>query len=359
MNAVVPNSVNARPIRLASTKHLSHDEWLQLRKQGIGSSDAAAAVGLNPYQSMLELWLIKTGRDQDLPKPDFEDDSSPLYWGNILEPIVAQHYSQRTGHKVRRVNAVLQHPDPQLPWMLANLDYRVGPQAKKHGGKHCENMNVNPQIDYDSYASGLVGLLECKTAGEYGARLWRNGVPEYVQLQVQHQLAVTGEQAADVCVLICGQQIQIHRIERDDELIASLIELERQFWHYVETDTPPPADGSDSAQAALRALYSQDAGTVLDLSHDPDLNQTFDRYLDLRQQIEQAEQQQEQLKQQLQQRMGDASQAVFARGSVSWKRSKDSLSLDSKRLLKDQPHLLQQYPLHKAGSRRFLVQVNP
>lgn len=341
MNAVVPNSVHARPTRLASTKHLSRDEWLQLRKQGIGSSDAAAAVGLNPYQSMLELWLIKTGRDQDLPKPDFEDDSSPLYWGNILEPIVAQHYSQRTGHKVRRVNAILQHPDPALPWMLANLDYRVSPSR---GG--------------DS-SSSPVTLLECKTAGEYGARLWRNGVPEYVQLQVQHQLAVTGEQAADVCVLICGQQIQIHRIERDDELIARLIELEQQFWHYVETDTPPPADGSASAQAALRALYPQDAGTVLDLSHDPDLNQTFDQYLDLRQQIEQAEQQEEHLKQQLQQRMGDASQAVFARGSVSWKRSKDSLSLDSKRLLKDQPQLLQQYPLHKAGSRRFLVQVNP
>jgi len=350
MNAVVPNPSRAselvqpnsdhvislrtpRPIRLASTKHLSRDEWLQLRKQGIGSSDAAAAVGLNPYQSMLELWLVKTGRDQDLPKPDFEDDSSPLYWGNILEPIVAQHYSQRTGHKVRRVNAILQHPDPALPWMLANLDYRVSGCA-------------------------TVNLLECKTAGEYGARLWRNGVPEYVQLQVQHQLAVTGEQAADVCVLICGQQIQIHRIKRDDELIARLIELEQQFWHYVETDTPPPADGSASAQAALRALYSQDAGTVLDLSTDPDLNQTFDQYLDLRQQIEQAEQQEEHLKQQLQQRMGDASQAVFAKGSVSWKRSKDSLSLDSKRLLKDQPHLLQQYPLHKAGSRRFLVQVN-
>jgi putative phage-type endonuclease len=345
MNAVVPNSASStsnphlhlssnRPIRLASTKHLSREEWLQLRKQGIGSSDAAAAVGLNPYQSMLELWLVKTGRDHDLPKPDFENDSSPLYWGNILEPIVAQHYSQRTGHKVRRVNAVLQHPDPQLPWMLANLDYRVSGCSE-------------------------VSLLECKTAGEYGARLWRNGVPEYVQLQVQHQLAVTGEQAADVCVLICGQQIQIHRIERDDELIARLIELEQQFWHYVETDTAPPADGSASAQAALRALYPQDAGTVLDLSTDPDLNQTFDQYLDLRQQIEQAEQQEDHLKQQLQQRMGDASQAVFAKGSVSWKRSKDSLSLDSKRLLKDQPHLLQQYPLHKAGSRRFLVQVNP
>ena len=51
-----------RALRLASTKGMSRDEWLIMRKQGIGSSDAATAVGLNPYQSPLELWMIKTGR---------------------------------------------------------------------------------------------------------------------------------------------------------------------------------------------------------------------------------------------------------------------------------------------------------
>ena len=152
---------------------------------------------------------------------DSDDESSPMYWGNILEPIVAAHYTKHSGHKVRRINAVLQHPDKDKSWMLANLDYAV--------------------VGADD-----VQILECKTAGEFGSRLWRDGVPEYVQCQVQHQLAVTGKQVADVCVLICGQEIRIHRIERDDALIA-LIELERQFWHYVLTDRPPPADGSESA----------------------------------------------------------------------------------------------------------------
>lgn len=218
---------NARPaLRLISTKDLTRDEWLKVRQTGIGGSDAAAAVGLNPYQSQLELWMIKTGREDQLPKVDPEDDSSPMYWGNVLEPIVASHYAKRTGRKVRRVNAVLQHPDKEKSWMLANLDYSV-------------------------VGSSDVQILECKTAGEFGARLWRDGVPEYVQCQVQHQLAVTGKAAADICVLLCGQEIQIHRIERDDALIERLIELERRFWEYVETDTPPPADGSDSAGAAL------------------------------------------------------------------------------------------------------------
>jgi putative phage-type endonuclease len=81
-------------LKLVKTNDISRDEWLTVRKGGIGSSDAAAAVGLNPYQSQLELWLIKTGRDTDLPKPDPNDESSPMYWGTLLEPIVAAHYTR-------------------------------------------------------------------------------------------------------------------------------------------------------------------------------------------------------------------------------------------------------------------------
>lgn len=317
-------------LRLISTRNLSRESWLEVRKQGIGSSDAAAAVGLNPYQSPLELWMIKTGRDANLPKPDPNDESSPLYWGKILEPIVANHYVKRTGRKVRRINAVLQHPDPELSWMLANLDYTVV------GGDE-------------------VQVLECKTAGYFGSLLWRDGVPEYIQLQVQHQLAVTGKQAADVCVLICGQEIRIHRIERDDDLIAKLIQLERQFWRYVETDTPPPADGSDSAGQALRTLFPYDAGNTLDLSEDMPLSVAYADLVAVREEIAMRQEKEEALKQQIQQRMGDASRAIFASGSVSWKRSKDSLNLDTGKLLKEQPDLLQRYPLVRPGSRRFII----
>jgi putative phage-type endonuclease len=112
-----------QPLRLVSTKGMGREDWLRVRKNGIGSSDAAAAVGLNPYQSMLELWLIKTGRDTDLPKIDPNDDSHPTYWGMLLEPFVAEYYTRHTGHRVRKVNAVLQHPEH--PWMLANIDREI------------------------------------------------------------------------------------------------------------------------------------------------------------------------------------------------------------------------------------------
>jgi len=68
-------------LRLVKTQGLSRDAWLQVRQGGIGSSDAAAALGLNPYKSQLQLWMEKTGRDASLPKLDPTDDSTPVYWG--------------------------------------------------------------------------------------------------------------------------------------------------------------------------------------------------------------------------------------------------------------------------------------
>lgn len=319
---------NAPALKLVKTNHLNRDDWLNVRKGGIGSSDAGAAVGLNPYKSQLELWMEKTGRDGNLPKTDPNDETSPMYWGTLLEPIVAAHYCKRTGHKVRRINAVLQHP--RYPWMLANLDREV-------------------------VGAPDVQILECKTAGINGARLWKDGVPEYVQLQVMHQLAVTGKQAADVAVLICGQELQVHRIERDDTMIAQLIQLEEQFWDYVQLDEAPQADGSDSADVALRALYPQDNGQCLDFVDDLALSAVFSDLLAIRQSLANTIQTEAQLKQRIQERMGNATKALFSGGEVSWKRSKDSAGLDVEKLIKAHPELLQSFPSTKPGSRRFLV----
>ncbi len=338
MNQAQPRLPQARrsarsssALRLVNTAEITRNQWLQIRRNGIGSSDAASAVGLNPYKSQLELWLEKTSRDDALPQVDPNDMDSPMYWGNVLEPIVAAQYSHKTGRQVRRVNAVLQHP--QHPWMLANLDREVIGDPGVH-------------------------ILECKTAGLNGARLWKEGVPEYVQLQVMHQLAVTGKEAADVAVLICGQELQIHRIERDDVLIRQLVALERQFWASVESDQAPPADGSDSAAMALQCLYPRDSGQAVDLRDELAMSDSFDELTRVRELLATQAVREAQLKQCIQQRMGEASRAVFRGGEVSWKRSKDSTVLDVDRLTQEQPQLLQAYATVKPGSRRFLVQAS-
>jgi putative phage-type endonuclease len=316
-----------RALRLVSTRHLERADWLAIRKTGIGSSDAAAAVGLSPYKSPLELWLEKTGRDEGLDKPDPTDTTHPVYWGALLEPIVASSYTQQTGRKVRKVNAVLQHP--QYPFMLANLDREV-------------------------VGTPEVQILECKTAGEFGARHWRDGVPEYVQLQVQHQLAVTGRQSADVAVLLCGQKLEVHRIQRDEELITRLIALEARFWEFVTRDMPPPADGSESADRALRCLYPGRSFTV-DWSNDSRLSASFADLVSLKARIKEQEAEAERLRQFLQQAMGDASEALFQTGRVSFKRSKDSVGLDTERLCAEHPELVAQYAITRPGSRRFRI----
>lgn len=79
----------------------------------------------------------------------------------------------------------------------------------------------------------------CSILSIHRARLWRDGVPEYVQLQVMHQLAVIGHRAADMAVLVYGQELRVFRIERDEVLIARLITLEKQFWDMVQQGVAP------------------------------------------------------------------------------------------------------------------------
>ena len=316
--------------RLVNTKDMAYQDWLEVRKQGIGSSDAATACGLNPYMSMLELWLIKTGRQTQ----SIEDESSgiaPLYWGKQLEPLVAEYYSMHTNNKVRRVNAVLQHPDPDKYFMLANLDYSV-------------------------VGSDEVQILECKTAGEHGAKLWRDGVPLYVLCQVQHQLAVTGKQAAHVCVLICGHETKIFKVTRSESVIEHIVQAERLFWECVENDVPPAVDASESAAKALQQLYPEHTPlSCVDLTEVELANELFDQLIQEKQQLEQHQSQFDLLKHRVQALMQEHERAVFQQGSVTWKKSKDSISLDIKSLLQHQPELIQQYPLQKAGSRRFNI----
>ena len=183
------------------------------------SLDAAAALGLDPFKSEVRLWKEKTGR-QDLlqPRQQHQQEDSMAYWSRLLEPIVAAHYTQRTGRQIRRIDAERRHP--RHPWMVATVNREV-------------------------VASTDVQLLECLCVGMNTAPLWAEGMPAYARLRVVHLLAVTGQRAADVVVLLGGQDLQIYRVERDEAEIARLIRAERAFWRGVELDRAPAAREGD------------------------------------------------------------------------------------------------------------------
>lgn len=191
---------------------------------GIEHRDAAAALGRDPFKSQVRLWMEKTGR-QDMLHPTQLQDDSLTYWGRLLEPLVAAHYVNRTGRAVRRVDATRQHSEH--PWMLATVTREV-------------------------VADPDVQLLECLCVGMQGASLWVDGVPQYMRLRVMHLLAVTGHRAVDVVVLLCGQDLQVYRVERDEREIARLIEQERAFWRGVEIDRAPSIEGEEEEDISLQ-----------------------------------------------------------------------------------------------------------
>lgn len=314
-------------IRLASTTALTREQWLDIRQLGIGSSDAAVAVGLSPYKCPLTLWLEKTARKA----PEDISQKEAVLWGVELEPVLAQVYAKRTGYKVRRVNAVLQHPE--RTFMLANLDREVV-----------------------GHPDGP-GILEIKTASYHSAPQWEEGVPVAYQCQVLHQLAVTGHAWAEVAVLIGGQDFRIYRIERDEEKIGDLIRREAQFWQQVRQDWQPEPDGSSDAAAALSWLFPRDDGQTVDLSDSPEFNQLFGELLHLREHKEEVELRESQIKQRLQATLGEATAGLFADGKITWKRSKDRLAPDLDRLGQDHPDLLSHYVKPVPGSRRFTIQA--
>jgi len=179
------------PNVLISTKYLSHDEWLQWRKKGIGGSDASVICGVNHYKSPVELWMEKT--DQIEPKVAGE----AAHWGTMLEPLIRVEFTERTGLQVKQEHAMLQHSE--YPFMLANLD----------------------GIALDPVHGDCV--FEAKTAGAYMAHDWVDHVPQAYQLQVQHYLAVTNLSGAYIAVLIGGNTLKWHYMARDEALIDMLI----------------------------------------------------------------------------------------------------------------------------------------
>lgn len=133
--------------KIAKTDGLSREEWLKLRRTGIGGSDASVILGVNPYRSVRKLWLDKTG--QGLTETAEEKECA--YWGHRLEDIVRTEFAERSGFKVETVPYLLRHD--QYHFMQANLDGMVNDPV--YG--NC--------------------VFEAKTVSAYKAEKWHNGIP--------------------------------------------------------------------------------------------------------------------------------------------------------------------------------------
>jgi putative phage-type endonuclease len=221
---------------------LDRETWLAARRRGIGGSDIAAILGMDPYRSPLEVFLDKLDERPDIPRS--AELSEAAAWGHRLEPVVAAAFAERTGLRPVPAPGMLAHVERR--WMLANVDRLLAEE--------------------DQGELSLAGLLEIKTRSAYQLDEWADGVPDAPALQTHWYLAVTGLPRAYVAALIGGQRLIVHQVERDDDLAAHLVQIAGDFWQRVQHREPPPADGSPATAELLAHLYdvTPDAVTVAD-----------------------------------------------------------------------------------------------
>lgn len=294
---------------LVRTPDGSREEWLELRRKGVGGSDVAPIMELSKYRSLYEVWAEKTG----LIEPADLSDKESVQWGNILEPVVGDHYRRLHPERaVRRVNAVCR--SVKRPWAQASLDYEV----------------KDPELGW--------GVLEIKTAGLRVEGDWSEGVPVYYQTQVMHYLSVTGRPFADVAVLIGGQQYREYRLLRDESDIEAVDKAVDDFWSMVEKGIEPPAEPAGQALAAYASNHPSD-GEVDDLESAPP---EFDRWYGSKLELDSMKSLNERYASELIEKIGDRKGLSFPEGKVLWQRSESS-RFDSKRFKKEHPELWEEY----------------
>ena len=200
--------------------------------QGIGASECGAVLGVDPYTTPYELWLIKTGR---MVKDVANEEA--VIMGHMLEPVIAKRYAQLTQQKVARVNAAYRHK--QYPHMLCHLDRKIIGKRK---------------------------AVEIKTANPFSTMWGEAGtdeVPLHYIAQVQHQLAVTGWEENDLIVFRGTTDLRIYPFKRDEDTIQLITDKVNHFWNYhILRDIPPAA----TTRGDLKHMYPMNNGNFIEIN---------------------------------------------------------------------------------------------
>lgn len=305
--------------KLVSTLNLDKREWLKYRKSGIGGSDAGAVCGLNPYRTAMQVYQDKVSEEIE------EVDNEAMRQGREFEDYVAKRFMEATGKKVRRANAMFYNEEN--PFMLADVDRMV---VGENAG------------------------LECKTASPYMADKWKDGnIPLSYQIQCYHYMAVCNADAWYLAVVIYGREFKYYKIERDEAVIADLIQIEKAFWenHVMKQQIPDP-DGSKLADSVIAEYYKNSIADTIPLTG---FNEKLERRQELSELIGRMDMEKKKIEQELKLYLGENERAENEQFMVSWK-SVQSNRLDEKRLKEEEPEIYEKYK-KSVSSRRFTVKA--
>lgn len=302
-----------------NTSEMSRQEWLWNRKSGIGGSDSSTILGFNAWKSPFELYIDKTSEEVQ------EIDNEAIHWGNVLEDVVAEEFTRRTGKKVRRRNQTFRHPD--YDFMIANIDRDV---------------------------VGENALLECKTTNAFNSDAWEGEhIPPAYICQLQHYMAVLDYEKAYIAVLIGGQKFVWKEVDRDNEFIELMIEQEKHFWEeHVLKEIPPEIDGTKSASELLTKMYPEDNGETIMLKSD-DAEMLIEAIESIKSEVKEKQSLQKEYENKLKLMVGDAQMGVTPRFEIKLKTVKSN-RLDSKSLRKELPDIAEKYT-NQSTSRRLTI----
>lgn len=288
--------------KLANTKAMPYEEWLELRRHSIGGSEAGALLGLNPYASSLTLYLDKKG----LSKP--KETNEAMRIGTDLEEYVAERFCEETGKKVRRDNFMYMHDE--YDFITANVDREI---VGENAGLECKTMSAFNDYDLEG--------------GE---------VPAYYFSQCQHYMAVKGYERMYLAILVFQKGIFINTIERNEDFIKGMIEAEVRFWtENIEKNQMPAPDGSEASAEALKEMYPQSNGETIEL---PNLDGYIKEYLKLGEQIKGLKEMQSEVKNKVCKMLGSAEEGKGTEYKCTWK-SSTSDRVDSKALKAKYPEV--------------------
>lgn len=304
--------------KIVNVSTISREEWLAWRRTGIGGSDAAAVIGLNPFRSRIEVYADKMGM-----MPEKEDTES-MRLGRDLEDYVAQRFCEATGKKVRRNNFMWCHDEHRC--MIADVDREI---------------------------IGENAGLECKTTQAWGGKVIMKGeIPLTYYVQCMHYMAVMGYDRVYLAVLIFGKGFFHFTIERDEDEIAALVASEAAFWRdHVEAGISPDPDGSQSAEQAVDAIWGnraqEDELLMFDFSDD------MRELCDLAAAEKEIKRPKDAIKQRLQAALGEHMVGSSDRYVITW-RPQERSSIDSRRLYRERPDIYREY-LTTSSTRIFKI----
>ena len=297
------------------------------RRTCIGGSDAAALCGMSPFKTKHEVYLEKMG----LVEPTASTDQ--MVWGTKLEPVIATWYADERGVQLQE-SPLLRHPE---------YDFIGG---------HVDRLVMN--------GSGPAGILEVKTTDSRNRFEWgeaEDDIPAHYNIQVQHYMMTTGLPWCDVAVLIGGNDFRIKRVERHDDLLKSLIQIEIDFWReHVLKQIPPDVDDSEGATRMLKALYPSHVD--VELVADEETVALAWKRIELAAQFKKVEAALLGCDNRIKAAMGDKSIFAGEFGRFLWRQSKDRVTINYKAVLAEAEvpdEIIQKHTTTKPGARPFLT----